>query len=56
MIGILLDPPALHVTLTIPVVETPLASQGFQALVGRDILNQGLLVYSGKSGQLTLAF
>lgn len=55
-IGILLDPPSLHVMLTMPVLGTSFAGQTIQALIGRDILGQGILVYNGRSGQFVLAF
>ena len=29
---------------------------GIQALIGRDILNKGILIYNGRSGHITLAF
>ena len=56
MIGILLDPPNIHVSITVPVIETRLASQGIKALIGRDVLGQGLLIYNGKAGQVVLSF
>jgi hypothetical protein len=49
-----------HVPLVvenIPVVAAQLlAAQGFQALIGRDILAQCLLTYNGELDQFTLAF
>jgi len=41
---------------TIPVVAAELLPQGFHALIGRDILDQCLLVYNGKIRLFTLAF
>lgn len=42
---------------TIPVVCSELlASQGFHALIGRDILKSCLLMYDGQSGIFSLAF
>jgi hypothetical protein len=37
-------------------IEADLASQGIQALIGRDILGNGLLIYDGQSGTFTLSF
>lgn len=42
---------------TIPVVAAELlAGQGFHALIGRDILDQCVLIYNGGIGAFTLAF
>ena len=41
---------------TTAVIEATLSGQGFHALIGRDVLSQGLLVYDGKAGNLSLAF
>ena len=38
------------------VAELPLANQGFEALIGRDVLSRCVLVYNGKVDQYTLAF
>ena len=51
----------LHSKLTfnipsIPVVATNLQIQGIDALIGRDILNDFLLVYDGQLGLFTLGF
>lgn len=40
----------------LPVIESELDHQGFQILIGRDVLSQCLLTYDGKLGQYTLAF
>ena len=40
----------------IPVVASALQAQGIQALIGRDILQQCVLVYNGSQGFFTLAF
>ena len=40
----------------LPVVETSLASQGIQGLLGRDVLAECLFIYDGASGNYTLAF
>lgn len=42
--------------LEISAVETPLQGQNIEALIGRDVLQHGLLIYNGASGQFTLAF
>ncbi|MGH7559110.1 MAG: aspartyl protease family protein [Gemmatimonadota bacterium] len=51
---------ATHVPLilqTIPVVAAELvAVQGFEVLIGRDILQDCVLVYNGTNGWFTLAF
>jgi Aspartyl protease len=41
---------------TIPVVASQLSLQGIQALIGRDILADCVLVYNGNMNQFTLAF
>jgi hypothetical protein len=47
----------VHVaSLTIPVIESDLSAQGFQVLIGRDVLSQGLLWYNGRARTLSLAF
>jgi predicted aspartyl protease len=54
---IFMDNQQMHLaSLTIPVVELELMNQGFGALIGRDVLSQGLLVYDGKRGELRLSF
>ena len=40
----------------IPVVDSDLSIQGIDALIGRDILENALLVYDGYTGIFTLAF
>ena len=41
----------------LPVVETPLLqSQGFHALIGRDVLAKCVLIYNGSANTYTLAF
>jgi hypothetical protein len=40
----------------IPVLATLLASQGIQALIGRDVLSMCLLVYDGTAGTFSLSF
>jgi predicted aspartyl protease len=41
---------------TTPVIATDLASQGIQALLGRDVLSKCLLIFDGSVGTFTLAF
>ena len=54
---IFMDNQQIHLaSLTIPVMELDLVNQGFGALIGRDVLSQGLLVYNGKRGELMLSF
>jgi hypothetical protein len=40
----------------IPVIESDLDTRGFQALLGRDVLDQGIFIYNGHRRFLTLAF
>jgi hypothetical protein len=39
-----------------PIVEHPLASLGYQALLGRDVLSRCVLIYDGASGAFTLCY
>ena len=41
---------------SIPVMESHLAMQGIQALIGRDVLSQCVLVYNGATAIYTLCF
>ena len=41
---------------TIAVVESNLDHQGIQALIGRDVLQQGMMIFNGKDASVTLAF
>jgi hypothetical protein len=48
-----------HVPLTIdavPVIATDLAVQGIHAIIGRDVLQDCILIYNGTVGEFTLAF
>lgn len=38
------------------VIEAPLQGQNIQALIGRDVLQHGILIYQGHLGQFTLSF
>ena len=56
-VGIVMDDNRVHLSsLIIPVIESDLNVLGFQALLGRDVLDQGILVYNGHHRLLTLAF
>lgn len=47
----------LHfVSETVQVVATELAAQGFQALIGTDILKSCILLYNGADGHFTVAY
>lgn len=41
---------------TMPIIESDLSVQGIDALIGRDVLARGLMVYNGADGTATLAF
>lgn len=48
-----------HLPLTIdavPVIAADLAVQGIHALIGRDVLQDCILIYNGAAGDFTLAF
>jgi hypothetical protein len=51
-----LRPQVTIISVTMPVFECDLASQGFHALVGRDVLERCLLVCNGPEATFTLAF
>jgi hypothetical protein len=56
-VGIVMGSNQVHLSsLIIPVVESELDSHGFQALLGRDVLDQGIFIYDGYRQTLTLAF
>ena len=56
-LALLIAPQQVHVSaFTIAVVEAALSEQGIQALIGRDVLSKGMLVYNGVHGSLSLAF
>ena len=56
-VGITLMHPELAFNFqALPVIEAKLKHQGFQALIGRDVLADCLLVYDGRHGSYTLAF
>jgi len=41
---------------SIPILAGTLASRGVEGLLGRDVLDLGILIYSGATGQFTLAY
>lgn len=41
---------------TMPIIEGDLSAQGIDALIGRDVLARGLMIYHGSGGTATLAF
>ena len=44
-----MDDNQVHVSgLVIPVVESDLSGLNIQALIGRDVLDQGILIYEGR--------
>ena len=43
-------------SMNLPVAEARLADQGFLALIGRDVLNQCLLVYNGPLKSFSISF
>lgn len=49
-------PRLLYGNHTIAVVESDLTAQGIEALIGRDILETGMLQYNGETGLFSLAF
>jgi len=49
-------PKSLYAAQTLAVVESTLAPQGFQALIGRDILATAQFVYNGSAEFYTLSF
>jgi len=50
------QPMPYPVHLTLPVTETDFSAQGFQVLIGRDVLSRGVFIYNGLGGRFTLAF
>jgi hypothetical protein len=45
-----------NIKITVPVIEADFSAQGIGMLIGRDVLDDCLLVYNGPSGSVTLAF
>jgi predicted aspartyl protease len=52
----LVHPKVTYTFHALAVIEAQLASQGIQALLGRDVLAECLFVYDGSNGNYTLAF
>jgi hypothetical protein len=46
----------LYVAQSMPVFEMPLAAQGIEALIGRDVLAAGILIYNGATKSFTLSY
>ena len=56
-VAIVMDARQVHVcSLLTPVVESDLSPHGIQALIGRDVLDRGILIYDGCRRQIALAF
>jgi hypothetical protein len=54
---LVMPPQDVHVlSVTIPVLQAHLNPQGIQALLGRDVLSKGILVYNSHSGSFSLAY
>lgn len=53
---VLVHPKATFTFHSVPVVESHLSVQGIQALIGRDILAQCVLIYNGPMAAYTLTF
>ncbi len=48
--------PHVHVLqFTIPVLESDFSQQGFDGLIGRDVLSQCLFAYNGPNGHIAIA-
>ncbi|MBY0527846.1 MAG: hypothetical protein K2R98_30900 [Gemmataceae bacterium] len=50
------DSQAQLVFRNLPVIQQPLGQLGYQALIGRDVLERCLLVYDGPAKRYTLAY
>jgi hypothetical protein len=53
---ILVHPMLTRTWVALPVIESELAHQGIQALIGRDILSFCLMTYDGQAGSFALGF
>lgn len=54
---LLLQPPEIHVaSVILPVIETDFEEQGFEILIGRDVLSKGIVIYNGPDLTVSLAF
>jgi Aspartyl protease len=45
-----------HIVAALPIITTHLRSQGIDGLLGRDVLNNCVLIYNGNASILTLAY
>lgn len=45
-----------HLIDALPIVETQLSSQGIDGLLGRDVLNNCMLIFNGSGGFYTLSY
>jgi len=45
-----------HIVAAIPIITTHLRSQGIDGLLGRDVLNNCVVIYNGSASFLTLAY
>ena len=54
----ILDPNGnpLYFSTSVPVIESALASQGIEGLIGRDVLGGALFIYNGTAGHFTLSY
>ena len=54
----ILDPNGspLYLGTSVPVVESALASQGIEGLIGRDVLGGALFIFNGTAGHFTLSY
>ena len=53
---VILHPTLTHSFHVLPVIKAVLGFQGFDVLIGRDMLAECLFLYDGRSGSFTLAF
>lgn len=54
--SILVHPMVTRTWMALPVIESELAHQGIQALIGRDILSFCLMTYDGQAASFSLGF
>lgn len=55
--AMIIQAPAGNLSIpTLAVVEARLTMQGFDALMGRDVLSKCVLIYDGFAGTFTLSF
>jgi len=45
-----------HFIRTLPVIESDFSAQGFDGLLGRDVLSQGIFIFNGSGNSFTLSF